>query len=247
MSTPTQLFWGPYPFLPGAIWFTINKRPIIGRTGRRNFVEETWFINGRVQGTTPAEVIDQVALLEAGLDLDNQNLVFSLYHQLLNADCIEGTHIRDFKWLTGYDGVRGSGAELVLRRTFHLIVSGTKVVTSDTDIIEYSETVSGYGTGLPSVVEAGSLFGLPQPQSAQAKTSFHSWQRGYCKGLTATPSAASPIWIGNPNVFYVPTTLGGGISTPERWGVNQNTGFKIDWSYRAWSPTVAMVASPLPI
>lgn len=243
---PQQLFYGGFAFYPDATWFTIHKQAILGNTGRRKFVAETWHIDGRVNGTSIAEVSANAAALENAL-LDGGDLVFTLFHRLLSADCVEGTHVHSFTWVPGYDGTtRGSGAEMVLRRTFKLVISGKKIATGiDSDIIEYQETIVGRGTGGPLVLPVTSLYGNVQAQQRVAKTPFWSVQSGYAIGLTDYPLASSRMFLGVPSVYYMPEQVSEGLHTPQNWGLNQNTGYKINWSYLAWSPN-AMVGQPLP-
>lgn len=248
MPTPIfpQLWYGDYPFLQGSVWFTISKRPIIGPTGRRVYVHESWSITGRVEGPTNPQVVAACEALEAAI-VDGQDLLFTnSSHGIVSANTTEGTHVRLFQWLSGFDGVRGSGAELLLRRTFNLVIDAKYVATSDTDMYAYDETVSGMGTGGPDVVPVMSLFGYPQAQQRRLRTPFSSIQRGRAIGLTTYPAASTPIWQFTPNVYYYPESITTSLSTPKAWGVNVNTLYEIAWAYRAWSPTVAMVVSPSP-
>lgn len=245
MATPQYLNYGGYQFGPDSTWFTIHKQAIIGATGRRKIVAENWYINGRVNGANSTEVAVAAAAMENSL-IDGGDLVFTLYHRLLSADCIEGTHILDFKWLPGYDGVRGSGAEMVLRRTFSLVIGGKKIATdSDTDIIEYRESIVGRGTGGPLVLPVTSLYGSVQAQQRVAKTPFWATQSGYAIGLTQYPLASSRMFLASPTVYYMPDQVSQGLSAPLNFGINQNTGFRISWSYLCWSPN-QLVGQPLP-
>jgi len=239
-----QLFYGGFPFQPDTVSFRIVKRPIIGRLGRRNFVDHVWFIDGRVYGANTTEVQAQMLALENAL-VDGGDLIFSLYHRLISSDCVNGTKILKFEWLKGYDGVRGSGAELVLRRTFQLQIGGRILATSDTDLIEYHESVQGVGSTGPIIIPVTSLAGDVQAQQTVLKTPWWGIQSGYAIGLTATPPVATAIWWETPGVYYDPLSISEAIETPINWGVNQNTGWKISWRYKCWSRNV-LVTSPIP-
>lgn len=230
-----QLFYNNVGFDPDAVWFTIHKQAILSGMGRRKFIDEKWYLTGRVSGANTAEVQAKVDALENNL-ADGGDLVFTLTHRLLSADCVEGTHVYSLTWLPGFDGVRGSGAEMVLRRTFKMVIGGKKLATGiDTDLIEYRETVSGRGTGGPQVIPVLSLYGYPQAQQRVARTPFWATQSGYAIGLTAYPLPPTRIWLTTPGVYYMPDQVIGSLTTPQNFAINQNTAFRTTWSYLAWS------------
>ena len=229
---------------PDSCWFKIHKRGIIGNTGRLNYTRVTWDIHGRVSGTTKATVDAKVVALESAI-APAIDIVFSLGStmKLISSATTRGTMIQDFSWNPGYDGVRGSGAEGVLRRTFHLVVSGDFLQSSDTDITAYHESIQSIGTGGPRTVPVGSLTGDIQPQQTQARTVFYAIQSGYATGLTTEPSPPLPKFTGVPGVFYIPESLAVTQMTPATWGLNRNTQFGIRWSYKCWS-SLGLVGSP---
>lgn len=238
------LYYGPYAFDAGRTWFTINRHAVIGPTGRRNFVHHQWVINGSVRGANSSEVTTAIAALETAC-VDGNDLAFTLGgHGLVSSACTEGTHVRAFRWLPGYDGVRGSGAECVLRRTFQLVIDGLVPASSDTDIVAWSESIMAVGTGGPDIKPVGSLTGGVQPQQVQQFTTNYAIQSGYAIGLTAMPAAATPLWPNGVNgIYWIPGKFRSGIYTPQRWGININTHFKVDWSYAYWSADV-LAGSP---
>lgn len=239
------LSYGTYEFPPDAVSFTINSRPIINPVGFTNYLDVRWYLDGRVNGNDTSEVITAIEALEAAL-IPGQDLVFSIYHQLLSANCVQGTQIYDFRWLKGYDDIgRGSGAELVLRRTFKAVIGGLVLVTSDNDLYAYSESVRGIGTGGPVIKPVRSLAGAVQAQQTTAITEFWSTQSGFATGLLAYPAASTPIWLLTPGVVYPPEQTWVQEDSPRMLGINNNTRYTTRWSYTAWAP-FAMVASPLP-
>lgn len=239
------LQYGSYQFAPDSAWFTRHIRPIVGKTGNRNYVNHQWVINGRVSGANTAAVDAARVDFENSL-LDGYNLTFSLgtTQNLISSETVSGTHIKELTWLPGYDGVRGSGAEDVFRRTYRLIIDGTFAVTSGNNIIEWHESVVGIGTGGPRVLPVGSLTGLITPQQTQRYTKCEAIQSGYAVGLTAYPVAATPIWVhGVGGVYEYFERRRNWLTTPQQWGVNQNTGFRRNWSYHVWSGA-PLVGSP---
>ena len=230
---------GTYDFDPDRTWFTINRRAVIGQTGRRNFVHHQWQINGSVAAANSTALAVKVAALEEAC-VDGVDLVFSLCgHQLLSADTTQGTHVRMFRWIPGYDGVRGSGAECVLRRTFQMIVDGLVPQTADTDIVAWRETIMGMGTGGADIKPVGSLSGGVQAQTVQDFTPYFAIQSGYAIGLTGYPAVATPLWTpnGNGGVYWIPSKFRTGFTSPD-YGLNTNTHFKTEWSYAFWSASV---------
>ena len=228
-----------------ACWFTRHSRPIIGKTGRRNFIHEQWVIHGRVNGLNTAEVDAARVAFESTL-VDGGDLSFSLgsTQRLISANTVQGTHIRELTWLTGTDGVRGSGAEDVLRRTFRLVIDGLLRMTSDTDVIEYHETVQGVGTTGPRILPVGSLTGDITPQQTQLHTKCEAIQSGYVIGLTQYPNPSTPIWIsGLGGVYEYFERRRNTLHSPQQIGINQSTGYKRSWSYHFWSGS-PLVGSP---
>lgn len=243
MANIPYLSYGAYDFPPDATSFTIVNNPVIGQTGRQNYVDVTWYIDGRVNGNNTSEVVSAVNALEAAL-IPGQNLVFSITHQLLSANCLQGTIIKNFQWLRGRDNVYGSGAELVLRRTFRLAIFGRVLQTADIDYISYSESVRGIGTGGPVIKPVRSLTGAVQAQQTTAITEFWSRQSGTAVGASTYPTASTPIWQGVSGVVYPPEQSWIEYDSPRILGINGNSQFVTRWSYGAWAP-FAMVANPV--
>jgi hypothetical protein len=176
------------------------------------------------------------------------DIVFSLGSSmlLLSSATTEGTHVEAYDWLTGYDGVRGSGAEGVLRRTFHLVVFGDLIVTNtDTLITRYSDSLLAIGSGLSRTLPVGSITGFVQPQTTQNFTEFYAIQSGSAEGLLDYPIPPIPYYSGVAGVFYVPESMTIGHYTPRIWGVNQNTGYGIRWAYKCWSAYALLGQPPL--
>lgn len=233
---PETLSIGSFDCDEDSAWFKIDREGIIGGLGRLTKVRNVWTIYGRVNGTDESSVDAEVVALEAAV-VDGIDISFSLGStmSLTSANTTEGTHIKHFSWLTGSDGVRGSGAEGILRRSFKLVVYGDILVTTDTDIIHWQESINGIGTGGPNVVPVISLLGDVQAQQVQARTPCFLIQSGYAVGLTANPTASPQIYLGVPGIHYMPTLCNINYFTPKQWGVNQNAQYGTRWSYKCWS------------
>ena len=210
----TVFSYNGYAHDDNACWFEIHRYGIVGATGRIIKARNIWTVHGRVNcsaGTTDtssaiAQVNTKVLAFEAALK-DGGDVIFSLGSsmRLLDSDCTEGTHIKSFSWLPGYDGVRGSGAEGVLRRTFKLVVYGDIPVTNtDTDITQWQETITYSGTGYAKVVPVGSLAGAVQAQQLQAYTPYYILQSGFAVGLTGYPTTPTPMLQVISGVYYMP-------------------------------------------
>jgi hypothetical protein len=234
-----------------ACWFTINRRGITGGTNRLNYIRNTWDIHGRVnslpgqsgaaaQATVDAKVVALESHVNPGIDI-----VFSLGSSasLLSSNTVQGTQIREFSWLPGYDGVRGSGAEGLLRRTFHLVVYGDVLAHPDTYITQWFESITSLGNGGPKTKPVGSLSGFVQAQQIQAVTPYFAIQSGFAVGLLSRPNAPLAIFNGRSDAYYEPESMNTSPFTPRNWGVNRNTEFGIRWSYRCWS-TSPLLGTP---
>lgn len=240
----SQLSYNGYPFAPASTWFTIDRRGIIGPTGRRNAVAELWHIRGRIPGANTAEVTANMAAMEAAI-VDGGDLVFSIYHNLLSAATSEGTHVfGGVNWLPGYEAPRGSGAELVNRREFAITIGGKIVLETDTDLYSFRESYMGIGTGGPIIIPATSLYGGVQAQQTTLYTPFTAIQEGEAIYYTDYGPAATPLWISTPGVYYYPNQVMSGVRAPLQFGINQNLLFSSRWSYRCWS-TTALVGTPV--
>lgn len=236
---------------PDAAWFRIHRTGILGQTNRLNRVRNKWIIDGRLnsdpglQGTAAQASLDAKVVAFENAIVPGVNIVFSLgaSMRLISSYMVGGTQIESFDWLTGYDGVRGSGAEGLLRRTFHLVVYGDNAVNADTAITGLFETIQQIGTGIPRTVPVGSLAGTVQPQTVQLNTPIWCIQSGYAIGQYTWPTAPIPLYQGVAGVYYDPNTLTESQDTPQQWGRNTNMGYRTRWSYRAWS-TISLGVGP---
>lgn len=237
------LSYNGYTHDPDSCWFTINRFGILGGINRLNKVRNVWTIHGRVNsaaglsGTAAQNSVDTKVVAWENHVQDGGDLVFSLGStmSLISRNCLEGTHVKEFSWLTGYDGVRGSGAEGLLRRSFKLVVYGDILVTSSTDITHYQDSLAAIGSGGAKVVPVGALTGTVQAQQVQAYTPYYAIQSGSAVGLTAWPTPPLPVYTGVSGVYYFPETLSVITKTPRNWGLNRNTGYEIQWNYKCWS------------
>lgn len=233
---PQTLSIGSFDCDEDAAWFKIDRIGIVGGTGRITKTRHVWTIYGRVNGADSSAVDTEVIALEAAV-VDGIDIEFSLGStmSLTSDNTTEGTHIKEFVWLPGSDGVRGSGAEGILRRSFKLVVYGDILAASDTGITHWEESLNGIGNGGPNTIPVVSLLGDVQPQTTQARTPCFLIQSGFATGITETPTAPSPIYYGVPGIYYMPLLDSIQKFTPKQFGVNQNTQFGIRWSYKCWS------------
>jgi len=246
------LSYNGYTFDPDMCHFTIDRHGIVGQTGRIMKVRNIWNIHGRVNApvglsnaASKAAVDAKVVAVETAIR-DGGDLVFSLGStmKLLTSDCLEGTHVKKFSWLTSQEGVNGSAAEGVLRRSFNLVIYGDILVTTDTDIIHWSESMTYVGTGLARVVPVGSLAGTVKAQQTQAYTPFWMIQSGMAIGLTSRPTPPTPTYQGISGIYYDPSSLSSTIGSPRRFGINRNTEFPVRWNYKCWSSLSLLGAVP---
>lgn len=234
-----------------AAWFTVNWQGVLGGTNLLAKTRIMWDITGYVRadpGQTLANSMAQVESLVVAMEAcvqEGTDLVFSIgaTMRLLSANCISGTHVRSFHWLSGFDGVRGSGAEAVLRRSFRLVIYGDIVATPGSNYTSYSDALTFIGTGGDRTVPVPSLNGNVQAQQIQLYTPQWVLQSGHAKGLTSRPDAATPQFLGTG---YYPMPEGFNVTpmTPTVWGDNLNTEFGIRWAYKCWLPTPVQPFAP---
>jgi len=248
----STLSYNGYTFPPDMSWFTINRVGIVGGTGRLIKVRNIWDCHSRVN-TAPGlsgapalgDLDTKIKQVEAAMR-DGGDLIFSLGSsmRLISSDCTEGTHIKNFSWNKGTDGVNGFGAEQILRRSCSFTIYGDILVTTDTDIIEYQDSLRAIGSGGPRIVPVTSLSGGVQAQQLTATTPFYAIQSGYATGLRGYPTPPLPNYQFVGGVFYFPETLEVDHVTPKSWGRNINTGFTVRWSYRCWSAIGLLGTTP---
>lgn len=249
MALTTLTYSGPgfsWTSDPGRVGFTQHYMIILGKTNRPNYRLERWTVRGSLQDVNPVAVDAKKNILLAAMQ-PYGDLVFSLgTYAILNANTLNGTIVKDFRWIDGVDPGRGSGIQALTRRDYQFVIEGMTALTSDTDIIEWRESVINIGDGGAMIKPVVSLAGTVQPQTVASYTPVIQIQSGYGVGLTATPSASTPIWFASPGVYYLPDKYTVEEFTPQNWGYNTNTGYGIRWSYTSWSNS-PLVVSPPPI
>ena len=124
------------------------------------------------------------------------------------------------------------------------MVYGDVPVTTDTNIIDYSESVTYMGDGGPNIVPVASISGTVQAQQVHAYTPIYIVQSGFARGLSETPPAATPIFLTFNGVYYRPEKKSLSYLTPQRFGKNLNIGYGVRWSYTCWTSYAATPTQP---
>lgn len=230
--------WGGFSFDDNECWFEVHKKPVLSRINKRQFVRERWVITGTRHGANTAAIVSKIQAVENAVANDYRDLTFSSGHQLLNANTISGCKVEQFEWLSGIEyGDPGSGVELVMRRTWRLIITGD-VLDSEHDILEWYESVRTVGTGGLRWIMMGSLTGPVQIQEVQLWTPYLTIQSGFGKGHLAYPVPATPIWPSFEHVERRDIQYG----TPE-FHTNYNTDWAVRWRY-VFESAAALTGTP---
>ena len=246
---------GGYTLDPDSAWFTVHSVGIMSQTGLMEKIRRSWAITGRLNGTSISNLNAKVVDFEQNHVIAGVDVVFSLAPgggnsmQLLSSQCLNGTLIQSLTWLNGFDGVRGNGAEGIIRRTFQLNIYGDQLYTGQnaaSPITAWHEKIQLLGTGGPRIVPVMSLNGAVQAQQIQALTPFYAIQSGFAVGRTTWPIPPTPIWQNTAGVYYYPDQVSFGKETPRKWGLanngSQNTEFPVNWSYKCWASLQANLA-----
>jgi hypothetical protein len=235
----SYLQYNGYAHAVGSTMFTIQRRTLYGRTGRRKLIDHDWSIRGFVQGTDPVDILTPIDAVEAAY-VPGGDLTFYTssgtpsHHTLTNAACLSGTQLRSFAWLGATQ--RGSGVEHVYRRSFAARIGGLIDPGGQDSSTEFwTETVQRIGDGSALNVWQESLAGTPIAQTVMAHPKHVTIQQGTAIGLTTWPNPNAPIW-GAP--YYISRLASVSRTTPTYVGVNGQRFYATHWRYEFHSDAV---------
>jgi hypothetical protein len=237
--------YGAYLHPDNECWFSLDKRVLRGKTGRRTSVRERWTITGVKKAATTAALTTELLVLEAAYSRDLQNLILlqsdgtPSRHGLFNSETLNGVQVKAFDYLPGNPGVWGSGTEYVRRRTFRIVIEGERLDLEE-NVVSYNETVQQIGNGGQKFIMVGSLIGPVQKQILQEHTPFMAIQSGSAVGFLDYPIPPPPLFA---------TSLHnerqrGAVGSPIQYSRLRNSNYRVTWYYPSES-AAALIGGPV--
>jgi hypothetical protein len=207
---------------------TPSYQPIYDLTRKVEAMRIRWDVSGRVVNfpvATQAITSREIEAFYSAVTSPNPRL------QLLGDDgsptpfvldpsrLLNGPSLIDFSFPTSEAEVYVTGL------SYRLTFEGTQYVgRGDSDLIEFSEEVSGDPGGV-TYVYVGGAYNLPERQVATQNKSYKYVQSGSAMGLLAYPLIPPPIWpfalMSEPRVVR---------SSPQNLGM-VDTNYRISWEY----------------
>lgn len=208
-----------------AVAVSIAREVLRTNGGLAYAVKETWTIQGKVYGSTQAELRAAIADVQAAYSVDGGDLV------LLHNDLTPSAHgmetslaLGGIKVISGPDFPESAGAEYASYRTFNAVVSGEFPV-QDPGLMEYEETLSFSGGG-PTYAHLQPVDGLPQKQKIFGNTPYRVTQSGRAVGYSSWPTPPDPLWPAD--LMMAPQIT---RSNPQKHVGGTRTNYPVTWSY----------------
>lgn len=95
--------------------------------------------------------------------------------------------------------VPGSGAEFQVMKGYRLTFQAESEEATDSNIVEWRETLQQFGSGEPLYNHATAMTGTPQAQTPIALTPIRIVQQGISIGLESYVDFPAPIYAGKLN------------------------------------------------
>lgn len=208
--------------------------------GHRKSTVKTYVLRGRLHGSSPSDLTNKIAALEAAYSTDFQSLI--LYdgaaptaHLLDNASSISGVRV-----VSGPNYPEGDDAQYTTFRDFEITLEAEYPASPGVGLLAWSETLSFVGTGGPMTVHVPTVFGPPQKQITSAMTPVQVVQSGQAVGWSTWPVAPPPLW---PAAEVLPRRRFN-MAAP-KWNGQAFTEFPIMWSYE-FESAVPLSGLPTP-
>jgi hypothetical protein len=220
---------GNISFDSGTVEWTASQRPTFDARGLPAQYLLKVDLNGQLQGTSTANIFQQVAALRAACNRQFQDVVLrddngTILEGLRNATSLTGVRI------TGPDFPDGKNAQGVTVRSFTLSAEATYPgVGHSNQLVLLTQRVTKTG--------GGPLYSFLQPKKGKpvkvmeaSNTPFTATQQGSAQSLIPNPTPRAPIWPGalmrDPEVTYDDPVFDNG-----RWV------YGVSWSYVFGSTT----------
>lgn len=237
------------PLDAAEVGIQIVKATNMGARGTPSTRSETWAINGWIKADSETELAAKMAIREnlfsgsSSVDLVLKRSTGAITHQLLSNDALQGTRARQFRWLAGNPRYWGMGTELVLMRSYSVVVDAVYAVAGGDNLLRYSETLRFIGTGGARKVLRGSFTGPMQEQYPQLITKISAIQSGTAVGLFSYPDFPQYAFFDRLDAETHTQEWG----TPRNMSNLQSTEWPISWRYVYHSAGLLQGTPTLPL
>jgi hypothetical protein len=231
-----QFAWGSYAHTMNSVAFrSISRNLVPGQTGRISRLSVNWQLDGKLIGTSQADIMQQLATMQQAYSINGQNAAMLDN----NGAIIQPWYLNSAQSLGGvlvtspisHGGVYGAEGNTYLKYTFGL----TADFIAANGLMSFQETVTftDIGGG-PMKTERQPVQGLPIQQTVTETSPYYCTQSGSLTQNYSGPQAQGMYFPGNlrghPNakrIAYLPTKTMRG--SPYEWGIS--------WAYDYFSAT----------
>lgn len=233
--------WGVYRSALSEAGIAFSRKPITSEaTGLQIGIEESWTINGFLQGSGPEALAEMQLALEAAFSVNYMpaaliaNDGVTILRSLLGITPLGGTRVTAAP--SYLDDGRGN-AEGSTYRSYQVVIEGRyalpAILVAPNVTLFWHETIQLLGTGGPRFVYRQPLNGMPKRQMTAQFTTMQIIQNGNAIGMLGWPDPPLPIWPEDEHQERRRIDMG----NPERLG-SIFTNWPISWSYsmeRRWN------------
>lgn len=191
--TQIRLQYGDYEHPLSEAAVSISRRPEFDDTGNDFAIRNEWFIQGRLEGTSQADISTQIQQLEAAYSQQNRSIQLEFEggqataHQIDVSQTIDGVRVS-----AGPSYPVGQGAEYANFRTYTIQVEALVETGKGTSLIFWDEVVSSTG-GQPRDILIETLNSQPIRQRVADATNVIVTQTGRAISNFGWPNAPLPV------------------------------------------------------
>lgn len=226
---------GSYSFPRDTVQFVIEKRAVLGKTGRRTSHRIVWHVWGYLTAADASAITSAIAAFEAAARTDNQTIAFYdndsnlTAHYINTGETLNGVRITGGPDYTpGLAGQWGPTTEYFNRRSFKLRIEAEIPAVEGFGVVYYREVARLLAPGFADFVVQEALSGLPQRQETAQFTKQIAQQEGMAIGFESPILPPATIW---PSVHMKPRPFKSEVGTPIEWGINKNTHYQTSWLF----------------
>lgn len=223
----TLFRYGSYVASPGEA--NVTTASVINRNEAGQPFSETrrWIAELYLTATSQGTLLRKIATIQAAFGRDNQAVT------LLGDTISPGDTIGGIRVIVPPSFPNGQGVEGVTIRTIRVeIEAEIPAAGAALVLVSFSETIRWISRGGPLVEFNETLNGRPVPYLARRYTTAHVIQAGQAVGYLDWPPVPRPKWPGALVRDRVED-----ITSPMRWGRNNDKNFARSWEYEFKSAT----------
>ncbi len=192
------LKYGSYAHQLAECSIAISKSKTYDANGAMSGLDETWTIDGRLEGVDRADLTTKITALEAAYSIDGQNLILfdsdgttESAHKLISSQTIFGVQITELGYPDGKNAEYSTfrNYRIVAKAAFWLVIDGDGSGTTS-----WQQSIDYTGTGGPKFVVRPIINGNPIKQQIYPTTPVMAVQSGSAVGRLTFPTPPVPIY-----------------------------------------------------